>query len=168
MDRYREFLQGMSYPTIKRTGRFVIYDEDDQVRVAVKVAKTLGAEGSAAPLLADIEKLKNHGVLPGGDLTPLSDSPERYDPESAYFRLLQRAYKLYEDRLTRYDALDFTDLLLKAIVLFERHPEILDRVRRRYRYILVDEYQSGLKRGSCLMSAAGITGMRNGGSSMWP
>jgi DNA helicase-2/ATP-dependent DNA helicase PcrA len=102
------------------------------------VAKELGVEGSWEQFLSDMERLKNLGVLPEGDLAKMF---ETYDPQSPYIKFLHQAYHLYERKLARYDALDFTDLLLKAILVIEQHPEVLEHLRNRYRYILVDEYQ---------------------------
>ncbi len=123
---------------IKRSCRFVIYDEEDTRRLGREVAKDLGVEGSWEQIRSDINRLKNLGVLPEGDLARMF---ETYDPQGRYITLLHQAYHLYERKLTRYDALDFTDLLLKVILMLEQYPEILDRLRHHYRHLLVDEYQ---------------------------
>lgn len=121
---------------IKRSGRFSIYDEEDASKVMKEAAKGLGLEGSWEGLRADIDRLKNRAILPEGDLAPHLD---RVDPEGRYLKIVRPAYQCYEEKLARYDAVDFNDLLLKAVLLLEAHPEILDPLRRRY--ILVDEYQ---------------------------
>ena len=54
---------------------------------------------------------------------------------------LEAAYNEYQKSLKVYNALDFDDLLVLPIKLFEKHPEILEKYRRRFRYILVDEFQ---------------------------
>ena len=53
----------------------------------------------------------------------------------------EKAYDDYQNSLKIYNALDFDDLLTLPICLFEEHPEILEKYRKRYRYILVDEFQ---------------------------
>jgi len=53
----------------------------------------------------------------------------------------EKAYNEYQNSLKVYNALDFDDLLTLPISLFEEHPEILEKYRKRYRYILVDEFQ---------------------------
>jgi len=53
----------------------------------------------------------------------------------------EKAYNEYQNSLKTYNALDFDDLLALPISLFEEHPEILEKYRKRYRYILVDEFQ---------------------------
>jgi len=123
---------------IPRSARFSIYDEEDAARVIREAAKELGAEGSWETLRADIGRLKNLGILPGDDPTSVR---EEYDRESRYLTLLQEVYSRYEEKLARYDALDFNDLLLKAVLLLARYPEVLGHLRRRCRYLLVDEYQ---------------------------
>jgi DNA helicase-2/ATP-dependent DNA helicase PcrA len=128
----------LHHALIKRTRRFVIYDNEDVARVGKEVAKELGAEGCREQLLAEIERLKHHGILPHEDL---SDLANQNDQQSRYRMLVHQAYQLYEQKLARYDALDFTDLLLKTILMLENHPEVMDHLRHRYRHILVDEYQ---------------------------
>jgi len=50
-------------------------------------------------------------------------------------------YQGYQQQLRLSNALDFTDLLLLTIQLFQNYPQILDRYQERFRYIMVDEYQ---------------------------
>lgn len=126
------------HPLIQRSNRFVIYDEEDSRRLVREVAKELGAEGTWEQIRSDMERLKNRGVLPHEDL---ASSLGHATPEGPYMKLLKVAYRLYEDRLTRYDAIDFAGLLHKTTRMLEQHPELLDRIRQRYRHILVDEYQ---------------------------
>ncbi|MBO5289385.1 MAG: UvrD-helicase domain-containing protein [Spirochaetales bacterium] len=54
---------------------------------------------------------------------------------------LPRIYEMYQKNLMAYNAVDFNDLIKLPIILFEEHPEILEKYRNRWRYILVDEYQ---------------------------
>lgn len=114
---------------IERSSRFVIYDQEDTSRLAKEIGKEFEADALGEQLRTDIDRMKNYGTL------------AKYDPENRYFKLLRRVYRRYEERLARYDALDFTDLLLKTVRLLEQHPEELRWVRSYYRYTLVDEYQ---------------------------
>lgn len=123
---------------IPRSRRYVIYDGEDTARLVRRVARGMGVEGCWTQLFTDIARLKNGGILPADDFSSVLD---RYHPESPYLVLLRQAYLSYERRMARYDALDFTDLLLKATLMLEQHPEVLDHARHRYRHILVDEYQ---------------------------
>ncbi|TLM66156.1 MAG: DNA helicase UvrD, partial [Actinobacteria bacterium] len=56
-------------------------------------------------------------------------------------KLIAKAYRLYQRRLVEANAMDFDDLLVNAVRLLERHPDVLEAYRQRFRYLLVDEYQ---------------------------
>ena len=58
-----------------------------------------------------------------------------------YARTVAKVYKRYEDILKRNNALDFDDLLLKTVQLLRDHKDVLDLLRDRYRYVMIDEYQ---------------------------
>ncbi len=120
------------------SAHFTIYDTDDSRRLMKECMKSLNIDekfiGHRA-VLSEISHAKDALV-----------SPEMYAkrPEvSGNIRLqaVARCYALYQSRLREADAMDFDDLLCKVIELFENHPEIADRYRVRYPYIMVDEYQ---------------------------
>jgi DNA helicase-2/ATP-dependent DNA helicase PcrA len=115
---------------------FTILDTDDQVRLLKQV---LAAEGiddkrwAARAVLAVIERWKDRGL-----------TPDRIDTsEAADFAggKMPALYRLYQDRLRVLNAVDFGDLLLHVLTIFLERPEILTEYQRRFRYILVDEYQ---------------------------
>jgi DNA helicase-2/ATP-dependent DNA helicase PcrA len=117
------------------TREFSIYDEDDQQRTIKGCLKELGlSEQVASPraALGRISYAKNHGQSP----------EEMYrhalDPES---EKLASVFELYEKKLRQANALDFDDLLLKTAHLLDEAPEVREDYNRRYRYIMVDEYQ---------------------------
>ena len=117
------------------TRDFTIYDEDDQQR-AVKIA---GQElslsdwiSSPRAVLSRISAAKNRGV------SPERMQGEAYDPSS---RNLAALYERYEAKLKQSNALDFDDLLLKTVALFDEAPDVAEDYNRRYRYVMVDEYQ---------------------------
>jgi len=62
----------------------------------------------------------------------------RLDP---YLRRVSDVYRMYQERLIAANAMDFDDLLVNAVRLLQQHPEVLERYQRRFRYLLVDEYQ---------------------------
>src|SRR5271157_155870 len=114
---------------------FSIYDDDDQTRLIKAAIEELGlANLSITPraALSRISYWKNHGISP----------EEAYEkagnPTLERFAVL---YDLYSRRLRQANALDFDDLLLKAVDLFYQAPDVCERYNRRYRYMLVDEYQ---------------------------
>jgi DNA helicase II / ATP-dependent DNA helicase PcrA len=112
---------------------FAIYDDKDCERLLKECAAELNLDEKKYPakaLGAAIDEFKNSGLLP--DQVP-SGSP--------YEATLARVYALYQQRLKRCNAADFGDLLLLTVRLFEEHPQVLEKYRERYHWILVDEYQ---------------------------
>ncbi len=115
---------------------FVIYDEEDQI-AAVKLAQ-LGHEDAgdqARGLLARISLSKNHAK--SADLL----EPETSKTSNEMERLTSKVFPVYEKILRDAHALDFDDLLLRAVEVLQRFSEALATWRGRFRYILVDEYQ---------------------------
>jgi len=114
---------------------FVIYDEDDQLRLMKQVLEELNLDPKQyAPraLRSAIGAAKSRLI-----------SPEGYAPRvSNYFEeIVHRVYQHYQQLLSRSRAVDFDDLLMKTVQLFQDHPQILNRYQSRYVHILVDEFQ---------------------------
>jgi DNA helicase-2/ATP-dependent DNA helicase PcrA len=113
---------------------FAIYDQADSLALAKRVLRALGIDERTHPprgVRARIDRLKNRGLWP--------DDLLRDDSLDA--RRFARIYQRYQTELRRANALDFGDLLLLAVRLFENHPGVLESYQRRWRYVLVDEYQ---------------------------
>ncbi len=112
---------------------FTIYDDQDQERLLREVLKEqevperILKPRSAA---AAIDGAKNRGLL-----------PEQVERGDYYHELTARVYAAYQARLQKANALDFGDLLLLTVQLFERHPEVRQRWAERFHYLLVDEFQ---------------------------
>ncbi len=114
---------------------FTIYDEDDQLRVVKASIGELGLnEQITQPraALARISYTKNRGVTP--------EDFYRQAPDSLTEKL-GSVYERYERKLRQSNALDFDDLLLKAVTLFSSAAEVRQKYNERFRYLLVDEYQ---------------------------
>ena len=112
---------------------FVIYDDSDQQTVLRHVIADLNLnEKIYTPrgLSSQFSEAKNRS------LDPLAFLREGYAPQQ-----VTDAFVLYQKRLKQNNALDFDDLLLKTLELFQRFPDTLARYRARFQYILVDEYQ---------------------------
>lgn len=114
---------------------FVIYDEDDQLRLVKQVLEELNLDPKQyAPqtLRSAIDAAKSRLI-----------SPEDYaDQVSSYFEeIVHRVYQRYQQLLNQGQAVDFDDLLMKTVQLFHGHPKILTRYQSRYVHILVDEFQ---------------------------
>ncbi len=116
-------------------GEFSIYDEADQARVVKAALQELGLEertlGPRAAL-GRISYAKNRG------LSPEALYRQAADPAS---ERLASLYARYEQKLREAQALDFDDLLLKAVELFEQAPEVALAYNERFIHLLVDEYQ---------------------------
>ncbi|RKY02063.1 MAG: ATP-dependent DNA helicase PcrA, partial [Spirochaetes bacterium] len=114
---------------------FVIFDEDDQIKVIKECMFIQGiGERLFTPqtLLKIIEDAKNSGI-----------TPDMFNPDPFNIPMKQAGviYHLYQDKLKELNAMDFGDLILNNIILFERYPDILKTYQERFRYVLVDEYQ---------------------------
>lgn len=115
---------------------FSIYDTDDQRTLMRQILKELKIDSKTLrerAVLSQISQTKNRG---GNAEDYLSESDGDY-----LSKLIYQCFKRYEEKLKENNALDFDDLLLKTLELFERFPEVLLQYQERFRYILVDEYQ---------------------------
>ncbi len=117
---------------------FTIYDTDDSRRLMKACMKELNIEEKSLghkAILGEISRAKDQ-------LVDAAEYAARYQSGGDIrLRLVAKAYTLYEKRLREADAVDFDDLLCRTVELFTRCPSVLDRYQRRYRYIMVDEYQ---------------------------
>jgi DNA helicase-2/ATP-dependent DNA helicase PcrA len=115
---------------------FTILDTDDQLRLVKQILAAAHIDERRWParvLHAVIERWKDRG------LTPDKVSPTEIG-DFADGRAID-LYRLYQERLATVNAVDFGDLLLHNLTLFQNNPEILSLYQRRFRYLLVDEYQ---------------------------
>jgi len=112
---------------------FVIYDADDQHRLMTQVLKELDLDSKQyrpTSVHAVISRAKNDLI-----------SSDAYLPPTYWHEAVARAYSRYDALLAEQNALDFDDLLVKAEQLFREHDDVRQRYQRRYRHILVDEFQ---------------------------
>ena len=116
--------------------RFVIYDTDDQQALMKQILRDedlpLTGEFRPSVVLGAISRAKNEMLDP----TFLADNAANHRE-----RLIARLATRYQERLKRAAALDFDDLLLEAVRLFEEAPQVLAKYQERWRYLHVDEYQ---------------------------
>ncbi|PZG16866.1 DNA helicase PcrA [Micromonospora craterilacus] len=114
---------------------FSIYDADDSRRLMQMVTRELDLDPKRYPargLAAQVSNLKNELVDPETFAARASGPNER---------ALAEAYTLYQRRLREAHALDFDDLIMTTVHLFQSHPHVAETYRRRFRHVLVDEYQ---------------------------
>ncbi len=114
---------------------FSIYDAQDQKRLMGLVLKDLDLDPRRYQPRAVLHWVSNHK-------NELRDHEEAAAAasngvEEAY----AKAYTLYQQRLTQANALDFDDLIMSTVHLLQAHPEVRETYRRRFRHVLVDEYQ---------------------------
>lgn len=126
----RRFIDRLGYDN-----DFGIYDGDDQRTLIKKVIKNLNLSDrmyKPRDILNFISFCKNELK------TPLQAINEAIDIKETN---LAKAYKEYQEELKKNNSLDFDDLILKTIDLFEKEPEVLEYYQERFIYIMVDEYQ---------------------------
>jgi DNA helicase-2/ATP-dependent DNA helicase PcrA len=113
---------------------FAIYDQDDSLALVKRVLRLLNADEKSWPprgVRSTFDRLKNRGQLPS-DLA---------NDDSLQGKRLREFYQRYQTELRRANALDFGDLILLTARLFENHPGVLAAYQRRWKFVLVDEYQ---------------------------
>ncbi len=114
---------------------FVIYDEDDQLRLVKRVMRDLEIDlnqFNPRSFLTYISSAKNE----------LIDAEKYQDFAGDYIQeLTAKIYPVYQKELTKSNALDFDDLIMLVVKLFEKYPAVLDKYQSRFRYLLIDEYQ---------------------------
>ncbi|MEN2994125.1 MAG: UvrD-helicase domain-containing protein [Thermodesulfovibrio sp.] len=113
---------------------FIIYDEDDQAGLIRRILKDLNMhEALCKCVVTKISNLKSNLITPEDYIA----NNEGYEFEER----LGRIYMRYQNELKRYNALDFDDLILCVIKLFNENEDLLRRYSEQFRYILVDEFQ---------------------------
>ncbi|OGF51790.1 hypothetical protein A3I27_04415 [Candidatus Giovannonibacteria bacterium RIFCSPLOWO2_02_FULL_43_11b] len=115
---------------------FSILDEEDSLSVIKEIMK----EFSLDPKKFEPRKIRNIISRRKNEMqNPKSDFGEPL--KSDFGRMLFEIWRKYEERLLKMKALDFDDLLLKTVVLFTKHPDILRDWQEKFKYVHVDEYQ---------------------------
>lgn len=118
------------------TSHFTIYDTDDSKRVMKECQKLLGIEDrflSHKSILSEISMAKDSLI-----------SPEEFAKNTNGDTRLQKiaeCYIKYQQMLKKADAMDFDDIIVNTVKLFEDNPEVLDHYQNRFKYVMVDEYQ---------------------------
>ncbi len=114
---------------------FTIYDSDDTGRVLKEICKQEGIDDRMFPprwLAGRISRLKDELVSPD------ENTPAQGDLRAG---VVARVYKIYQSRLKKAGAFDFDDLIFYTVRLLSDNPEVRERYHRRFRYVMVDEYQ---------------------------
>lgn len=115
---------------------FTIYDTDDSLRIIKAALKELRLEEKQfAPksILAAMGRAKDNLLTPA-QFSATANEDFRQE-------VVGKVYTIYQERLKSANALDFDDIIMLTVRIFQEFPEVLDHYRRRFRYVLVDEYQ---------------------------
>jgi DNA helicase-2/ATP-dependent DNA helicase PcrA len=117
------------------TGSFSIYDQADAQRLMALVCRELDLDPKRYPprsFSAQVSAMKNELI----DYETAADRARTHLEKT-----LAQAYAAYQRRLTEAGAMDFDDLIMLTVTLFQLFPDVAEHYRRRFRHVLVDEYQ---------------------------
>ena len=114
---------------------FVIFDEADQIETVKLAMERVGVDPKTVrprSVLGAISGAKNELI-----------GPQEYSgfARGNFALTVANTYPAYQQLLAKYRALDFDDLLMVTVKLLKNHPEVLDRLQKKFLYVLVDEYQ---------------------------
>ena len=118
------------------SSHFTIYDTDDSKRMMKDCQNALGIEDKILPcksILSAISRAKDSLLSP--------DEYLQQAGQDVRLGMIGRAYALYQKKLQEADAMDFDDLIVRTVELFQQCPDVLEQYQNRFRYIMVDEYQ---------------------------
>lgn len=123
------------------TSNFTIFDSSDSGNLLKLIIKELNLDDKVyrpGSVHNQISKAKNSLITPA--MYRGNKEIIEYD-QSSKRPLIYEIYERYQNRLKSANSMDFDDLLLYPNILFRDHPDVLDKYRNRFQYILVDEYQ---------------------------
>jgi DNA helicase II / ATP-dependent DNA helicase PcrA len=114
---------------------FIIMDSDDSLSVIKKILKDLNLD----PKMYNPSNIKNKISGAKNELV----GPIEYEKyaNSEFEKIVLKVYKKYHDILIKNNSVDFDDLLILPIKLFNEYPNVLKKYQERFKYILIDEYQ---------------------------
>ncbi len=127
----RRFADRLGYDT-----KFTIYDTDDQKTLIHQILKKMNLDTKMykdKAILAAISNAKDQLILP--------DKMYQYAGNDYHERKIAEIYAEYQDALRNNNAMDFDDLLMQTVILFQEHKDVLEYYQGRFHYIMVDEYQ---------------------------
>ncbi len=113
--------------------RFVIYDDHDQLSLVNRTVKRFEIDPKQYPPRSILSAISNAKAELIG--------PEEFVTSSYFEEVIRRVYQQYQQLLAGCNALDFDDLLMKTVELFQNNPEVLDKYQSRYLHVMVDEFQ---------------------------
>ena len=118
------------------SSHFTIYDTDDSKRVIKECQRQLNIDDKYLPhksVMSEISRAKDSLITPEQYAKEYASDMRRYD--------IAKIYSLYQDILSKADAMDFDDIIVNTVKLLKNDKEVLSYYQNRFRYIMVDEYQ---------------------------
>jgi DNA helicase II / ATP-dependent DNA helicase PcrA len=131
----RRDIEALRVNGVGLTKTFAIYDEQDQQAVVKMALKRLGIDDKSLKprvALGRISWAKNHMIDPQEYFLASTNPMEEK---------IAHIFEIYRKELAKANAMDFDDLLLETVRLLKAVPEVRERYNRRYRYVMIDEYQ---------------------------
>ncbi|GAA3032581.1 DNA helicase PcrA [Streptomyces glomeratus] len=126
------------------TSSFSIYDAADSKRLMALVCRDLDLDPKRFPpkaFSAKISNLKNELIDEEDFAAQVAGGTSPTESGGGFEKTLAQAYALYQSRLREANALDFDDLIMTTVNLLRAFPDVAEHYRRRFRHVLVDEYQ---------------------------
>lgn len=127
----------MHIELLGRERDFTIYDTDDQKKLMTECIKEANVNDKMFPaklVLSEVSRAKEKLIDWKGYMADVKQGDIRRTT-------IAQLYKIYEDKKRAANAVDFDDIITLTVELFKTNPDILDKYRNRFKYILVDEYQ---------------------------
>ncbi len=118
------------------SSHFTIYDTDDQKRVIKEILKSKGISDKQLPpkyIQNEISRAKDRLISPEGYAAEATHNPLK--------RAVAEVFKAYNAELKKADAMDFDDIILNTVLLFEKNEDVLTYYQNKFKYVMVDEYQ---------------------------
>ncbi|MBQ8330945.1 MAG: UvrD-helicase domain-containing protein [Clostridia bacterium] len=116
---------------------FTIYDTTDTKNAMTEAMKVLNIDEKSLPVksvMSTVSRAKENLLTPDG-------FEKEYGMKDFRMKQIARVYRAYQERLKSSGAMDFDDLIMQTVLLFETDPEVLETYQRKFRYISVDEFQ---------------------------
>ncbi|POP34432.1 DNA helicase PcrA [Lactonifactor longoviformis] len=127
----RRYIDRLGY-----SNNFTIYDTDDQKTLMKDICKRLNIDTKVykeRAIMSAVSSAKDELISPEAyELSTMGDFGKKK---------IALAYKEYQKQLKKNNALDFDDLIVKTVELFQACPDVLESYQERFRYLMVDEYQ---------------------------
>ncbi|MFD7664906.1 DNA helicase PcrA [Streptomyces sp. NPDC059788] len=126
------------------TSSFSIYDAADSKRLMALVCRDLDLDPKRFPpksFSAKVSNLKNELIDEETFADQAAGGTSQTESGGGFEKSVAEAYRMYQARLREANALDFDDIIMTTVNLLQAFPDVADHYRRRFRHVLVDEYQ---------------------------